>query len=163
MFRLAIVALVSFVPFSPGVQPAVQACVGLSAPVAASVTEHFAPVGAYAGHWGIDYQTNAGQRVGAAAPGWVSFAGVVAGNTTVTVDHGGGLKTSYSYLDEVWVGRGATVSSGSVVGTSGSLHGGEETGLHFSTRIDGVYVDPAPLLGCPSYTISDALRLVPAP
>jgi len=137
-------------------------CVGLSAPVAGPVVTGFAPTGTYAGHWGIDYDAEPGQVVRAAAAGWVSFSGIVAGNRTVTVDHGGELKTSYSYLAEVWVRRGAAVSTGSVVGTSGTLHGQETPGLHFSTRIDGAYVDPSKLLGCPAFSIPAALHLVPA-
>lgn len=139
------------------------ACVGLTAPVPDAVVAWFAPVGSYAGHWGIDYETPSDRRVRAAAPGWVSFSGTVAGNRTVTIDHGGGLKTSYSYLDEIWVGRGAYVDSGSVVGTAGRLHFDERSGVHFSTRIDGIYVDPRSLLGCPDYAMPDALRLVPVP
>lgn len=145
------------------VSPSSTGCVGLVPPIAAPISASFAPTGPYSGHFGIDYGADPAMLVRAAAPGWVSFSGIVAGNQTVTVDHGGGLKTSYSYLDSIWIGRGAWVTAGRVVGTSGILHDGELPGLHFSTRIGGVYVDPGPLLGCPAFDITDGLHLAPVP
>lgn len=158
MVRTALLLILALSP----VGAAGAACIGLSTPVSAPVGDGFAPTGTYSGHWGIDYDTESSQVVRAAAAGRVSFSGIVAGNRTVTVDHGGGLKSSYSYLAEAWVGRGASVSMGSALGTSGLLHGLATPGLHFSARIDGIYVDPATLLGCPAFAIPAALRLVPA-
>lgn len=61
------------------------------------------------------------------------------GNLTVSVDHGDGVKTSYSYLASINVKRGHHVSRGDVVGTSGRGH--DDTlppHVHLSARRDGV-------------------------
>lgn len=156
MIHLAALVVVLF-----GLVEAPPLCIGLTPPVTAPTIASFAPSGRYSGHWGIDYAVDDATPVAAAGFGWVSHSGVVAGNRTVTIDHGGGLKTSYSYLDTNQVGRGAVVERGTVVGTVGMLHGGEDPGLHFSVRLDGLYVDPDRYLGCPAYELPAALRLVP--
>lgn len=134
-------------------------CASLSAPVAGEVIQGFAPIGAYAGHWGIDYGVDAGTPVAAAGSGRVTFAGSVGHMQSVTIDHGGGLRTSYSYLSAIAVGHGDWVRTGAKLGTSGLHHG--VAALHFSVRLDGVYQDPAEWLQCGG-SISDALWLAPA-
>lgn len=129
-------------------------------PVEASVIQPYAPIGQYGGHWGIDFAVPVGSAVRASDGGVVSFAGVVAGNRTLTVDHGGGLRSSYSYLSAIGVGAGSPVGRGERLGSSGVAHGSE--GVHFSVRIDGSYVDPARLLDCRRPNAAAALRLVPA-
>lgn len=156
--RRVIVALVTLPLLAA---PAGSSCVGLGHPVPAPIVRGFAPAGAYAGHWGVDYQVAVGTGVRAAGDGTVTFAGVVAGNSTVTIDHGGGLKTSYSYLAERAVGRGQWVRRGATIGRSG-IHGELEL-LHVSVRVDGGYVDPAGYLGCHAAPPGPALRLVPPP
>ena len=47
------------------------------------------------GHRGVDLIGDPGQPVYAAGPGTVVFAGVLAGRPVVSVDHPGGLRTSY--------------------------------------------------------------------
>jgi murein DD-endopeptidase MepM/ murein hydrolase activator NlpD len=71
-------------------------CVGLSPPLEGDIVDGFRPIGLYEGHWGVDYQAVVASEndVRAAASGVVTFSGVVVGNRTVTVDHGGGLKTA---------------------------------------------------------------------
>lgn len=135
-------------------------CIGLAMPAAGPVVAGFAPVGRYAGHWGVDVAVPVGTTVTAAGPGRVSFAGTVAGNRTVTVDHGGGLKTSYSFLDAHLVSIGGHLTAGSPIGLSGSAHG--ETALHFSVRVDGAYVDPAGMLGCRAVGPGGAIWLASA-
>ncbi len=155
------VLFVLILVLSVGSRPAVAGevdCVGLAWPVTGSLLRPYAPIGTYAGHWGIDLAAEPRSAVRVAAAGRVSFAGVVAGNLTVTVDHGGGLRTSYSYLDERSVSAGTWLGSGAVVGHSGSPH--DEPGLHFSVRVEGVYVDPLKWLGCHAYQPGRALRLV---
>lgn len=143
-------------PASAGYEPG---CVGLAAPVPGGVLAGFSPLGQYAGHWGVDLAARPGDVVKAAGGGTVSFSGIVAGNRTVTVDHGGGLKTSYSYLSSQLVGAGQAVSRGQSLGTAGAAHG--ESGLHFSVRIAGAYVDPIPRLDCRPLDLRPALRLIP--
>ncbi|MFQ5947660.1 MAG: peptidoglycan DD-metalloendopeptidase family protein, partial [Acidimicrobiia bacterium] len=62
------------------------------------------------------------------------------------VHHGGGVRTSYSYLSAVRVGVGQRVAPGAVIGRSGADRG--VPALHFSLRLGGRYLDPAPNLGC---------------
>jgi len=135
-------------------------CVGLDRPVSGAVIRVYGPVGRYSGHWGTDLAALPGTSVRAAAGGTVTFAGSVVDNLTVTIAHGGGLKTSYSYLSELAVAAGALVGRGGLVGRSGPSHG--DDALHFSVRVDGVYVNPESMLGCRARGPDTALRLVPA-
>jgi murein DD-endopeptidase MepM/ murein hydrolase activator NlpD len=120
-------------------------CAGLQAPVHGAIVEPFAPIGRYAGHWGVDFAVAPATVVAAADDGIVTFVGVVVGNRTVTIDHGG-VKSSYSFLTRTLVSHGDRVVRGQPIGLSGH-HGGRHA-LHFSTRIGGGYVDPEPLLAC---------------
>jgi murein DD-endopeptidase MepM/ murein hydrolase activator NlpD len=112
------------------------------------------------GHRGLDVGAPAGSAVRASAPGVVSFAGVVAGNRTVTLDHGGGLRTSYSYLATSAVRAGASVARGEIVGTVGAGHPGSglPPHVHLSSRQDGTYLDPLRLYVGSGY--ADLLSLV---
>lgn len=149
-FLLLVLTLVT-----PTVTPV---CVGFEPPVRGPIVEAFAPEGRYEGHWGVDFAADPGTDVRAAGSGVVSFAGEVVGVRSVTVDHGGGVRSTVSWLDDVAVRVGQQVDEGQVLGTFGGGHAG---GLHFSVRIDGTYVDPGPLLGCIAGGYSHALRLVP--
>lgn len=134
-------------------------CVGIDPPSDGVVTNRFEPGPGYEGHWGIDYSGDSDGYAGAAAGGRVSFVGHVVDNLAVTVDHGGGLLTSYSYLGGAMVARGQRVGRGNPVGqlVAGPLH----DDLHFSVRIDGEYIDPETVLGCQPRSPSAGLRLVP--
>jgi murein DD-endopeptidase MepM/ murein hydrolase activator NlpD len=118
----------------------------------------FAPKGSYGGHWGIDLEAEPGAFVRAAASGTVTFAGSVAGIRSVTVHHGGGLRTSYSYLSAVMASRGP-VDRGSVVGLTGVDHG--VSALHFSLRLRDRYLDPMLVFGCTALAPAPGLRLLP--
>ena len=65
--------------------------------------------------------------------GEVTFAGSVAGRLSVTVAHGGGLRTSYSYLSEVLTAEAPCRTAGDPVGRSGAGHHGAT--VHWSVRI----------------------------
>lgn len=130
-------------------------------PVSGPVVASYSPLGQYAGHWGIDYSVSVGTEVTAPVRGRVTFAGSVAGMNSVTIEPVPGFKVSVSFLNSILVQRGEWVSSGDVVGLSGSAHG--KPGVHMSTRIDGGYVDPRSQLGCAGTDISRALRLVTPP
>ena len=138
--------------------PIASACVMIP-PVEALVIQPYSPIGQFGGHWGIDFPVPVGSAVVASDAGVVSFAGMVAGNRTLTVDHGGGLRSSYSYLSATSVATGTPVGRGEKVGNSGVAHGTEA--VHFSVRIHGSYVDPARLLDCHWPRMAAALRLVP--
>jgi murein DD-endopeptidase MepM/ murein hydrolase activator NlpD len=101
-----------------------------------------------AGHRGIDIAAAIDTPVLAAASGVVTFAGPVGGRLFVTIDHGGGLESTYSFLASIAVRRGATVAGGQVIATSGAGHAGVEPAhLHLGVKLDGVYVDPLAYLG----------------
>jgi murein DD-endopeptidase MepM/ murein hydrolase activator NlpD len=113
-----------------------------------------------AGHRGIDIAVPLGTPVHSGAAGSVTFAGWVAGSMFVTVDHGGGIKTSYSFLSGFSVSKGETVRAGQVIGFTGHGHPDVSTPhLHFSARVNGAYVDPLLLLG--GLDLVDLIRLVP--
>lgn len=137
------------------------AAVCVSAPVDGPVTVPYAPVGEYAGHWGVDFAAEPGSAVRAPASGVVTFAGSVAGMRTVTIEPVSGLKVSVSYLSVVNVSIGARVTRGQRVGASGVPHG--LPGVHLSVRVDGRYVNPGGYLGCRTTDISRALRLIEPP
>lgn len=134
-------------------------CIGLTSPVEAPITAPFAPTGPYSGHFGVDFAVPSGTPVTTAGEGYVVFAGWVVDNLAVTVDHGGGLITTYSYLRSIAVRKGALIEKGQILGWSGVAHG--QPGLHFSVRVGGVYQDPALWLSCRTFDISAGLRLVP--
>ena len=161
--RYSIVLLVVFVFLVPQKVHA-QECLGLSPPVRGPIVARYTPVGSYGGHWGIDIGAGLLSVVSAAGPGVVSFSGLVASNNSISVDHGGGLKTSYSFLGERWKGAGVAVNTGSSLGASSVVHDVVSAieAVHFSVRLDGRYVNPEPLLDCFPYDLSAGLRLLPA-
>lgn len=136
-------------------------CPEAVAPVAGSVVAAYAPIGDYAGHWGVDFAAEPGSEVHAIADGAVTFAGSVAGRLSVSVDHGRGLVTTVSYLSAVSVRKGEHVQAGQPLGASGRAHDTEA--VHLSLRIGGQYADPMVLYSCRVGDISEALRLVPVP
>lgn len=111
-------------------------------PVEAPVVDPFRPPASRfgPGNRGLEYGTEPGTEVRAAADGVVTFAGLVAGTRHVTVLHDEGVRTSYSFLDRVDVLVGQRVRQGDVVGTT--------TGhLHLGARVGDDYLDPATLFG----------------
>ncbi len=112
------------------------------------------------GHRGIDIAVPFATPVQAAASGTVSFAGQVGGQLFVTVDQGGGLASTYSFLSRISVRKGEEVEAGDVVGLSGTGHPGATTPhLHFGVKLSGVYVDPLAYLAPAS--VVDLIRLAP--
>lgn len=106
------------------------------------------PFGGAGGHPGIDLAVPLGTRVGAAAPGKVTFAGAAGDcGLRVVVDHGGGLETRYCHLGRITTSVGATVSTGDELGEVGLT--GLTTGphLHFEVARNGSVVDPAGYVG----------------
>jgi murein DD-endopeptidase MepM/ murein hydrolase activator NlpD len=91
------------------------------------------------GHRGLDYEVVPGSPVTAAAPGTVSFAGLVAGTRYVVIDHGDGDRTTYGQLSAIAVAVGEVVGAGQRIGTSGAT-------LFFGLRHGDEPVDPQPLL-----------------
>ena len=78
----------------------------------------------------------------------------------LTIDHGGGVSSTYSWLTSIAVKKGNVVARGDVVARSGSGHpGDEEPSLHLGVKLNGAYVDPLDYLG--PIDISEFIRLAP--
>lgn len=126
--------------------PVAVPCYGLALIEPAVVVRPFAPIGMFGGHWGIDLAESPESDVLAVGSGTVSFAGSVATRRSVTIDHGGGIRTSYSYLAGIRVSTGERVTRGSTVGSSG-YHDGRQA-FHLSLRSGTTYLDPYALARC---------------
>ncbi len=114
------------------------------------VTKYFdAPETPYgAGHRGVDLAAVPGQEVLAADAGVVVFAGLVGGRPVMSVDHDGGLRTTYEPV-EPKVAVGEQVYRGQVLGTVLAGHPGCAIAacLHWGVRRGDEYVDPLALTG----------------
>ena len=157
MRRLLCLCIVVLV--SSGTPPAV-ASTWLIPPVDAPVARRFeAPSSEWGpGHRGIDYAIESGTLIRAVADGRVSFAGDVAGVLAVTIDHGGGMESTYSDLSEVLVLPGEVVEQGFWIGRTGRAHP-DHPGLHLGLKLSGAYVDPESFIG--PLDTSGAIRLAP--
>lgn len=113
------------------------------------------------GHRGVDLQAPPGTPVLAAGSGVVVHAGVVADRGVVSVQHPGGVRTTYEpVLAEVAVGQ--VVRAGQVIGTVGRWAGRHPSCpdggcLHWGARRGQVYIDPRWLVEPPP------IRLLPSP
>jgi murein DD-endopeptidase MepM/ murein hydrolase activator NlpD len=116
---------------------------------APKVTRPFeAPASDYGpGHRGVDLAATPGQPALASGEGVVVFAGLVAGFGVVSIDHDGGLRTTYEPVTAT-VTVGTRVYRGQPVGTVNSGHPGcpVVACLHWGVRHDGDYLDPVALI-----------------
>ena len=103
--------------------------------------------GQQAMHEGIDFITDAGTTVVAAAGGVVQFSGFHPqyGNM-IDIDHGNDLVTRYAHLSKVLVKEGDLLQRGRRIAESGNT--GRSTGphLHFEVRFRGVAQNPTRFL-----------------
>jgi murein DD-endopeptidase MepM/ murein hydrolase activator NlpD len=111
------------------------------------------------GHRGVDLVVPPGRPVLAPAAGVVRFAGPVANRGVLTLDHGGGLLTSYEPVRPA-VRAGQRVQAGAVIGWLGPPAGHcPASCLHWGARRAGRYLDPLSLLaGWPGPPILLPLR-----
>jgi murein DD-endopeptidase MepM/ murein hydrolase activator NlpD len=121
-------------------------------PVVAPIVDHFrSPACTYcAGNRGLEYQPVRGSPVVAAAPGVVTFSGVVAGVRYVVVDQTDGRVATYGRLAMAGVSVGTRVTRGDTIGSTSER-------FYFGLRVGTKYVDPEPYLGVLRYRP----RLVP--
>jgi murein DD-endopeptidase MepM/ murein hydrolase activator NlpD len=126
------------------------------------------------GHRGVDLASTPGATVYAAGPGVVAFAGTVAGVGVVSIDHAGGLRTTYEpVMPQVHAGQ--QVSAGEPIGTLVAGHPGCPVAacLHWGLRRGRDYLDPLlllhagrvrllPLTGAASAALRRAARTRPA-
>jgi murein DD-endopeptidase MepM/ murein hydrolase activator NlpD len=108
---------------------------------------YLAPSTPYAaGHRGIDIRAGTSIEVRAPADGIVHFAGVVVDRPVLSIDHGGGVLSSYEPVETV-LREGDAVRRGQVIGELLPGHCGAGVCLHFGVRIHDEYVSPLLFLG----------------
>lgn len=132
-----------------------------SAPVPGPVVRGFrAPACTYCpGHRGADLRAPVGAVVRAVGGGTVVWAGRIAGAGHVVVAHGGGLRTSLSFLRTVTVRAGQRLEVGDPLGTAGAIGPGHEVPVvHLGLRVGERYIDPMLLFRAPD--LARAVRLV---
>jgi len=130
----------------------------VSGPVIRAFDPPDSPFGS--GHRGIDIAAPAGSVAVAPADGVVAFAGPVGGRLFVTIDHGGGLESTFSWVVTLEVRRGEVVAAGQAVATTGAGHAGDVVpNLHFGVRLDDAYVDPLEYLS--ALDLTSLIRLAP--
>jgi murein DD-endopeptidase MepM/ murein hydrolase activator NlpD len=123
------------------------------APVNAPISDVFGTRRVFNGvtksvHQGLDYRVPAATPVNAINSGTVILAqSLYFEGNCVTIDHGQGLLSLYLHLSELKVKEGDHVESNQEIGLSGAT--GRATGphLHIAVRWQGIYLDPAALLG----------------
>ncbi len=97
------------------------------------------------GHRGVDLAASQGQAVLSAGDGIVVFAGTVAGKPVVSIDHPGGLRTTYEPVTaSIPVGRRLT--RGDPIGLLEPGHPTCSPCLHWGARRNREYLDPLGLL-----------------
>lgn len=99
------------------------------------------------GHRGVDLALAAGSPVLAARAGTVVFAGSVAGRPVISIDHDGGIRTTYEPVEPV-VAAGDQVAAGQVIGAlvAGHRFDGVDA-LHWGARTGRkTYINPLRLL-----------------
>jgi murein DD-endopeptidase MepM/ murein hydrolase activator NlpD len=110
------------------------------------------------GHRGVDLGGRVGEDVYAAGSGLVLYAGPLADRSLVSIEHAGGLRTTYEPVRPT-VRVGQYVQRGQLIGTLVAGHPGCPTAacLHWGAHRDHVYLDPLYLVE------SGHIRLLPWP
>ena len=97
----------------------------------------------YGYHTGVDWPAPYGTLIGSTAGGVVSFAGWDSGyGYWVEVDHGGGVRSRYAHLSEIFVGVAEWLEAGSLIGGVGTSGNSSGAHLHFEIIMNGQPVDP---------------------
>ncbi len=101
------------------------------------------------GHRGVDLAAGPGAVIVAPADGVVAFAGMVAGRPVLSVDHAGGLRSTYEPV-VTRVAVGDRVTQGQMIGVLADGPGHcSSSCLHWGARRGDVYVDPLSLIDRP--------------
>ena len=119
----------------------------LAWPLAGPIGDVFGPRGNRF-HAGIDILAPRGTSVGAAAAGYVTWAGRLAGGwgNLVVVANADGVRTMYAHLSSIAVRLGQRVARGDRLGAVGATGDASGPHLHFEVRLRGAAVDPRPAL-----------------
>jgi murein DD-endopeptidase MepM/ murein hydrolase activator NlpD len=121
----------------------------MSLPAAAAMNVPFGLLRSYNGgpfdryHVGVDFASPAGAPVLAAAPGRVVMADRLnIRGVSVVIEHGWGVFSAYSHMNQLNVALGEFVQVGQAIGTVGTT--GRTTGahLHWEVWVNGTPVDP---------------------
>ena len=99
-------------------------------------------------HYGIDIAAKQGTQIKSSATGIVTMAedDLYYTGGTIIMDHGHGISTIYSHLENVMVSVGDKINQGDIIGTVGST--GRSTGPHLDFRVNWFQtrLDPMSLL-----------------
>ncbi len=164
MRRLSLVLaslLVWLIPASAAAPPAHAAGTWIW-PVSGPVLQPFDPPDTPfgSGHRGIDIGAAVGTTVLATSDGVVTFAGPVGGRLFLTIDHGGGLESRYSFLGALMVRRNDVVTAGMPIASSGPGHAGSHVPhLHLAVLLADEYRDPLDYLA--PISVTSFIRLAP--
>ena len=94
-------------------------------------------------HGGIDIGAERGTFVNAPAAGTVTFAGTHAEyGLTVTIDHGGDLRTIYGHLSKITVALGQHLARGAEIGLTGNTGRSSGPHLHYEILVKDRPVNP---------------------
>ncbi|MGG5172109.1 M23 family metallopeptidase [Pseudarthrobacter sp. J1738] len=93
-----------------------------------------------AGHRGVDLRAEQ-DSVYAPEAGVVTFRGTVVDRPVITIDHGGGLRSSFEPVESS-LAVGSAVSKGQLIGTVNTGHCALTLCVHWGVRQDDVYQDP---------------------
>lgn len=103
--------------------------------------------GNYGFHTGIDLAVPENTPVAAAYGGVVTSSGESdVWGKFVLVEHSEGFETYYCHLNDIYAPEGTVLRSGETLGLVGSTGWSTGPHLHFEVRIDGIRVDPEPLI-----------------
>lgn len=100
-------------------------------------------------HNGIDFEAHTGEPIHAAADGVINHQGFYFNyGRTVKITHSDGFETLYAHMSRFVdsIGPGTTVHKGDLIGYVGASGRATGSHLHFSTIVNGQFVDPAPYL-----------------
>jgi len=99
-------------------------------------------------HYGIDIAAKKGTMIKSSGSGIVTMAedDLYYTGGTIIMDHGHGISTIYSHLENVMVSVGDKINQGDIIGTVGKS--GRATGPHLDVRLNwfDVKLDPASVL-----------------
>ena len=99
-----------------------------------------------AGHRGIDIDAAPGSPVVSPADGVVHFAGVVVDRPVVSIEHPGGLISSFEPVSSTLT-EGMPVARGSPIGVVAGGGHCSDSCVHFGVRLHGEYVSPLLYVG----------------
>jgi murein DD-endopeptidase MepM/ murein hydrolase activator NlpD len=94
-------------------------------------------------HTGLDIANKTGTPIYAAEAGTIEFSGWSTGyGNNIIINHGGGKKTRYAHMTEMYVRVGQQVAKGAHIAAMGSTGWSTGPHIHFEVIINGVKQNP---------------------